>query len=233
MNRLAVSYCAFPSALSAPESTRFEIAVSPAPSRSRDGLALDLGLAGREASSAACAAGGWRLPAAAGGVAHGRLGGSRASRARRRTRARPGLAPAASCGLRRGEPAAPPAAAARSTRRGGAGTSSGGALRLRPRLRRARTRRNAERERHGAPVPASSARHVPYYARCSIASVGAAVRPAAAAGGTSCPRPGVDCTSISPSCSCTVRYTIDRPMPLPSCLRREVEVEDPARGAPA
>ena len=30
------------------------------------------------------------------------------------------------------------------------------------------------------------------------------------------PVPGVDCTSISPSCSCTVRYTIDRPMPLPS-----------------
>ena len=29
------------------------------------------------------------------------------------------------------------------------------------------------------------------------------------------PAPGVDCTSISPSCICTVRYTIERPMPLP------------------
>lgn len=29
------------------------------------------------------------------------------------------------------------------------------------------------------------------------------------------PVPGVDCTSISPSWSCTVRNTIDSPMPLP------------------
>ncbi len=29
------------------------------------------------------------------------------------------------------------------------------------------------------------------------------------------PAPGVDCTSISPSCICTVRYTIERPIPLP------------------
>ena len=32
------------------------------------------------------------------------------------------------------------------------------------------------------------------------------------------PRPGVDCTSISPSCSCTVRKTSDSPMPLPCAL---------------
>ena len=29
------------------------------------------------------------------------------------------------------------------------------------------------------------------------------------------PRPGVDCTSTSPSCSCTIRYTMDNPIPLP------------------
>jgi len=32
------------------------------------------------------------------------------------------------------------------------------------------------------------------------------------------PDPGVDCTSISPSCICTVRYTIERPIPLPLSL---------------
>src|SRR5204863_3277258 len=32
------------------------------------------------------------------------------------------------------------------------------------------------------------------------------------------PAPGVDCTSISPSCIWTVRYTIDKPMPLPFSL---------------
>jgi len=32
------------------------------------------------------------------------------------------------------------------------------------------------------------------------------------------PRPSVDWTSMSPSCSCTVRYTIDNPTPLP-CSR--------------
>ena len=39
--------------------------------------------------------------------------------------------------------------------------------------------------------------------------------PLAGGPGTSCPFPGVDCTSISPSCICTVRYTIERPIPLP------------------
>lgn len=32
------------------------------------------------------------------------------------------------------------------------------------------------------------------------------------------PRPTVDSTSTSPPCSCTIRYTIDKPMPLPSLL---------------
>ena len=32
------------------------------------------------------------------------------------------------------------------------------------------------------------------------------------------PLPGMDSTSMSPLCNCTVRYTSDRPMPVPVCL---------------
>ena len=105
-------------------------------------------------------------------------------------------APAAASRLRSARPRAAAAPACRAA-------ALGRRLRVRARAAGEQQRARQQRSRQEG-RPAASALHL----RACLSACGSRTRNVV-------PAPGVDCTSISPSCICTVRYTIDRPMPLP------------------